>query len=150
MTTLTITWQRLVEDGETCPRCGGTGEEVRKAARALGQALAPLGIEVVLEEVELSFEEFERQPLDSNQILIGGRPIEEWLGAKAGKSPCCEVCGPNECRTLTVEGRVYEAIPQDLIIRAGLLAAAGLAGAGPRQPCCAPVEAAPRGKGCCP
>ncbi len=141
MKTLTIRWQRLVEGGETCPRCGDTGTEVRKAAEMLRQALAPLGIEVALEEVAIGREEFKRQPLESNRILIGGRPIEEWLGGTAGQSPCCDVCGPNECRTLTVDGQTHETIPADLIIRAGLLAAAGSSASGSDQPCCAPSKA---------
>lgn len=149
MKRLTIKWQRLVEGGKTCPRCGDTGEEVRKASASLGQALAPLGIEVVLEEVEMSGAEFKRQPLESNRILLDGRPLEEWLGAQTGQSPCCDVCGPHECRTVIVDGQPHEAIPADLIVRAGLLAAAGLAGKGQDQPCCGPKQFAPSGKGCC-
>jgi small redox-active disulfide protein 2 len=149
MKTLTINWQRLVEGGATCPRCGDTGVQVRRAAETLGRALAPLGIEVVLEEAELKLEEFKRQPLQSNRILIGGRPIEEWLGGTAGQSPCCEVCGPNDCRTLTVDGQTHEAIPADLVVRAGLLAAAGLTASVSEQSCCAPSEAAPTGESCC-
>lgn len=124
MKTLTIQWQRLVEGGETCPRCGDTGTEVRKAAADLGKALSPLGIVVVLEEVEISLAEFNRQPLESNRILLDGRPLEDWLGGESGQSPCCDVCGPNDCRTVTVDGQSYEAIPSDLIVRTGLLAAA--------------------------
>lgn len=150
MTTLTVQWQRLVEGGATCPRCGSTGDEVRKAANALGQALKPLGIEVALNEVEIGLPEFKNRPLESNRILIGGRSLEEWLGATAGQSPCCEVCGPNECRTVTVDGQTHETIPAALVIRAGLLAAAQLTSAGSEQSCCAPVVAGPNAKGCCP
>lgn len=153
MTTLTIQWQRLVENGETCPRCGDTGEEVRKAATTLGQALAPTGIEVRLVEVEIPMAEFEKAPLESNRILIEGRSIEEWLGGEAGQSPCCDVCGPNDCRTLTVDGQTYESIPADLIVRAGLLAAAGLVAPVRGQPCCCGPGTSPtgsgKGKGCC-
>lgn len=79
-----------------------------------------------LDEVGIGVLEFQRQPLESNRILIGGRPLEDWLGATAGKNPCCHVCGPNECRTLTVDGRTHEVIPAEVVIRAGLLAAAAL------------------------
>lgn len=41
MTDLTIAWQRLVDAGQTCPRCGDTGSEVRTAAATLTAALAP-------------------------------------------------------------------------------------------------------------
>ena len=149
MQRLTIKWQRLVEGGKTCPRCGDTGEEVRKASASLGQALAPLGIEVALEEVEISGAEFKRQPLESNRVLVNGRPLEEWLGAETGQSPCCDVCGPHECRTVMADGHSYETVPADLIVRAGLLAAAGLTGKGKDQPCCGSAQVPPSGKGCC-
>ena len=149
MKTLTIKWQRLVEGGETCPRCGSTGAEARKAADALGRALEHLGIEVVLQEVEISLQEFKRQPLESNRLLIDGRPLEEWLGGETGQSRCCDVCGPSDCRTVTVDGRTYEVIPADLIIKAGLLAAAGMSAWGSEQPCCAVVEPTAVSKGCC-
>lgn len=149
MKTLTIRWQRLVDDGKTCPRCSDTGEEVRKAADLLGRALEPLDIGVVLEEGEIGPQEFKQQPLESNRITIGGRAIEEWLAGATGQSPCCDVCGPNECRTLTVGGRSFEKIPAELIIKAGMLAAAGLTAPTPAQPCCKPIEAAPRGRGRC-
>ena len=48
--------------------------------------------------------------------------MEEWLGARAGDSPCCEVCGDRPCRTMEVDGQTYEAIPEDLIVKAAILA----------------------------
>ncbi|SJZ83227.1 protein of unknown function [Selenihalanaerobacter shriftii] len=30
MKDLKVKWQRLISDGETCPRCGGTEEELKK------------------------------------------------------------------------------------------------------------------------
>ena len=43
--------------------------------------------------------------------------------AATGSSPCCNECGDNECRTVEVDGQVHEAIPQELLVRAGLIAA---------------------------
>ncbi len=149
MRVLTIKWQRLIEGGETCPRCGDTGTELHKAAEMLRQALAPLGIEVALDEVEIGLEEFKRQPLESNRISIDGRSIEEWLGGTTGQSPCCDVCGPNDCRTVTVDGQTYEAIPADLIVRAGLLAAASSSPSVSAHSCCAPALVVPTRKSCC-
>lgn len=149
MKRLTIKWQRLVEGGRTCPRCGDTGEEVRRASASLGQALAPLGIEVVLEEAEISGDAFKRQPLESNRILLEGRSLEEWLGAQTGQSPCCDVCGRHECRTVNVDGQSHETVPADLIVRAGLLAAAELTGKAKDPSCCGPAPAdSPQGR-CC-
>ena len=52
--TLKIKWKRLISKGETCPRCGSTEEELRKAVSTLKKSFAPLGIKVILEKEELS------------------------------------------------------------------------------------------------
>lgn len=124
MKVLPMTWQRLVNDaGQTCPRCRDTGSEVQAAVKRLRQALAPLGVEPQFQTQELSEATFLAEPVVSNRILINGEPIEHWLGAQTGTSPCCEQCGDNECRTLAMDGQTYEVIPQALIVRAGLIAA---------------------------
>lgn len=125
MLILRLTWQRLVDnENRTCPRCGGTEEELDWAYLKLKEALSPLGIDVVLEKKELSFEGFKANPLASNQLLIADKTLEEWLAAKTGKSRCCNVCGDEECRTLEIGDQVYETIPASVIIKAGLMAAA--------------------------
>ncbi|BCS51888.1 DUF2703 domain-containing protein [Geobacter sp. SVR] len=124
MKTLSITWQRLLDDGKTCPRCGSTEIEVEKAVALLTQSLAPLGITVVLAKSDLNAEQFAKDTLQSNRIQIDGKLLEEWIGGETGQSQCCEVCGPNDCRTMTVESEVLEVIPAELIVKAGLLAAA--------------------------
>lgn len=127
MKTLTIRWQRLVnESGQTCTRCEETGNTVKTAFDKLKKALAVLDIEVELEKETLSFLIFTKDPLQSNRVWIGGRPLEEWIGATVGKSQCCDVCGDSECRTISTGQSTFDAIPEDLIIRAGLLAAAEL------------------------
>lgn len=132
MRTLPIVWQRLVgTQGTTCPRCRGTGEEVRRAVTQLRTALEPLGIEPVLEEREIDQAAFLQDPLQSNQVLISGKPLDDWLNGHTGSSRCCNECGDRECRTLEVEGQTYETIPQDLVVRAGLIAAAHLPDAAP-------------------
>ena len=121
---LPIVWQRLVsEQGSTCPRCHDTGEAVQHAVARLRQALEPLGITPQLQVHAIDEAAFLEDPLQSNQILIAGRPMEHWLGAATGSSRCCNECGDNECRTVEVDGQVHEAIPQELLVRAGLIAA---------------------------
>ncbi len=145
--TLTIKWQRLLYDGKTCPRCGSTESEVERAVTVLGQTLKPLSIDVVLEKGELSVEQFKQDTLQSNAIWINGRLLEDWLGAQTGQSECCDVCGPNDCRTMTVAGDVHEVVPVELIVKAGLLAAAQLVD---QKTCgCFPAAVWPGG-GCCP
>ena len=48
MTPLPILWKRLVDKGETCPRCGSTERNVVAAVAKLESGLQPLGICPVL------------------------------------------------------------------------------------------------------
>ena len=126
MSSLPIRWQRLVKDGRTCTRCGDTESEVRRATETLRQVLAPLGIEPQLEVANVDETAFLASPLESNRIWIADRPMEDWLSGTVGQSPCCSVCGDSDCRTVEIRGTVFETIPERLIVKAGLLAAAEL------------------------
>ena len=127
MKELTITWQRLVDaTGSTCPRCAGTQEEVQQAVDRLRAALEPLGVRPVLEMREIDPATFLQQPDQSNRIWVGGRPMEDWLGARSGSSQCCDACGDAECRTLEIDGTSHEVVPEALLVRAGLIAASQL------------------------
>lgn len=123
MKTLKIQWQRLVIDDQTCQRCGATETEVDKAVQSLKQSLNPLGIEVALDKITIKQAEFAKNPSKSNLIMIGDRPLEVWLQAQTGQSACCGPCGDADCRTIDVQGKIYETIPAELIIKAGLIAA---------------------------
>ena len=127
MKSLPIRWQRLISgDGKTCDRCQATFEEMQRAVGKLTQALRPLGIEPTLELKKMDEESFKANPSESNRIWIAGRPMEEWLGASIASSPCCSVCGESECRTVEVEGTVFETIPESLFLKAALVAASQL------------------------
>lgn len=148
MPTLKIRWERLVAEGQTCPRCRETEAQLEEAVRTLKQALASLGVDLDVEKVPLTSEQFAHAPLRSNRILVNGEPLERWLGGQTGQSPCCDVCGPAECRTLEMKGKTYEVIPANLIVEAGLLAALGRAPHRPAAPCCGP-SASKANAGCC-
>ena len=127
MKTLTIRWQRLVNQaGQTCPRCTDTGDTVEAAFTKLKKSMSELEIEVELKKETLNFTVFSKDPLQSNRLWIAGKPLEEWIGATVGKSQCCDVCGESECRTISIDQDIFEIIPENLIVRAGLLAAAEL------------------------
>jgi hypothetical protein len=82
---------------------------------------------------------FRAAPAESNRIWIDGKPMEKWLRARVASSPCCEVCGDLPCRTLEIDGQTDDAMPEDLIVRAGLIAASRLLSAetsAPASPCC--------------
>lgn len=123
MRQLAITWQRLVSAGGTCPRCDATYQHLQSAVARLKEALKPLDVEPVLQVREISESSFDKEPTQSNRIWIADRPIEEWIGADVGSSKCCSVCGKARCRTMEVEGAVFEDIPEAVIVKAALIAA---------------------------
>ena len=127
MKKLVIEWQRMLdEQKQTCPRCGSTEQEAEKAAQELNQLLNQSEIVVNLVKKAIDPVSFKKDVLQSNKILIAGKTLEEWVGAKTGQSKCCETCGDAECRTVEYADETHEAIPADLIVRAGLVAAARL------------------------
>lgn len=119
---LVISWQRLISEGDTCPRCGSTEGELGKAVLELKEKLKSRGIEVILKKQELTLEEFKKNPLSSNEIMLNGQSLENLLDAKTGHSKCCDVCGDEECRTIEMGEKDYETIPASLIVEAGLKA----------------------------
>lgn len=139
--TLAIRWQRLVDEkSQTCERCGSTEMELQTAFQGLEKSLAPLGIKVTLEKNALAPKTCVEDISQSNRIWIGERALEEWLGAKVGKSRCgfcCEELSDSvECRAIIFENEVYEIIPAILIIKAGLQAASQMLIVAPDEPCC--------------
>lgn len=124
MNPLVIVWQRLVVSGETCTRCGTTYESLQRAVTKLKEVLNPLGIEPTLEVKDIDEKMFQADPSTSNQIWIAGRPLEVWLNARVGSSRCCSVCGDSNCRTVEIGETVFESIPENLILKAALIAAA--------------------------
>lgn len=124
MKTMTVEWQRLIANGKTCDRCACTGGAAEAAFDKLKRCLIEVGIDVLLEMRALDKPAFEANPLESNRIRIDGTTLEQWLDGSTGQSQCCGPCGDTECRTITVDSKTYEAIPEELILRAGLLAAA--------------------------
>ena len=139
MKRLAIAWKRLVNEDETCPRCASTQHNLSAALAKLELVLRPLGIQPALQTQAIDDATFRAAPAESNRIWIDGKPMEEWLGARAASSPCCEVCGDLPCRTMEIDGQTYDAIPGDLIVKAGLMAASRLLDAetsAPASPCC--------------
>jgi len=124
MKVLPVVWQRLVnDDGKTCDRCGNTYLEMLRAIEILREKLTPIGIEPILRTKTISEDEFKKSPIESNKIWIANKPLEVWLEAKVGLSQCCAACGDECCRTLEVNSHIYETVPQELIVMAGLKAA---------------------------
>lgn len=122
---LKIRWQRRADrQGQTCDRCVRTLSEIHSAARKLQKALQPLGVDVPTVEISAA----EADSLEANRVWLNDRPLEEWLKADVGRSSCLGAFGKHECRALYVNGRRYEVVPEELLVKAGLMAAAKLVG----------------------
>lgn len=123
---LEIIWQRVTVGAETCERCGDTGDNVRRAVARLGEVLAQRGIEVALTQKVLP----PFAVAESNRIFFDGAALEDLLGAEVIMNhcqSCCDLLGAQtDCRALRLDGREYEALPEELIVRAGLLAGKAL------------------------
>lgn len=76
MKTLSSIRQRLVPNGQTCPRFEGTGNNIARAYQQLHEQLEPLGIAPMLEVQEIDDATFKAEPSASNRILIAGQPME--------------------------------------------------------------------------
>jgi hypothetical protein len=128
--TLEIEWQRMVdEDGRACCGSEATQKALENAYAELSESLGPKGIEVELRSTNFSPEECMGAPEQANRILIAGHSIAHWLNADVGTSPCQGFCkqalgDKGACQTLIYEGEAYEVAPAELIVKAGLLAAA--------------------------
>lgn len=127
MKQLSILWRRLVNSqGDTCDRCNATYQEIKHSVEKLKQCLRPLGIDPILKIEPIDEKSFKANPSESNRIWIAEKPIEEWLSASIGSSPCCSVCGKTECRTIQISGNNFEVIPEKIIISAALVATSHL------------------------
>mgnify|MGYP000067777492 CR=1 FL=1 len=119
MKKIEIIWQRLVDEkGTTCDRCNKTFLNLESAIEKLKPLLDTIGMEVSFNKKALSMEEFKKNPLASNEIIINGEKIEDILDLKIGQSCCCGPCGDSECRTIIDENGEKEEIEERLIIKA--------------------------------
>lgn len=119
MTTLEIEWRHLEQDGRTCLRCSDTSQSLQQVVTQLAAECEPLGVHIVDRETKLPPEQLS----ESNLILFNGTPLESILpGASAAASECpsCSdlVGRAGSCRTVSVEGRAFEALPASLIRQA--------------------------------
>ncbi len=137
--TLTIAWHKVSDDdGSICDLSTATQQTVDQASEELRRALAPNGIEVVVET--LVPEKAEGGDCLCNRVLIQGRFVDEWLGADLVKTSCSGCPNQKGCAetaesggcggqyNMIHQGKTYGIVPADLIVMAGLVAAADLTG----------------------
>jgi len=122
--TIDIEWRHLRVEGETCERCGDTGAVLRELVANLNRECAPRGVKVTLTETPLGPESIQ----ESNQVLIGGQPLEASTPAIQIGSSACASCGEltgreESCRTLELGSESFEVPPayliRDVICRLG-------------------------------
>ena len=103
----------------TCERCSLTGGAIMDVLEDLQPYFRQKNITARFRETILPDSQIE----ESNQVLINGVPLEEYLsGAEVVQTPCCScacITGQDEaeCRAIDVGDERYEAIPPDLLKR---------------------------------
>ena len=125
MKSLQIEWMHLDVNGETCERCGDTGNALRETVSSLQKELSALGCEIRMKETVLTSEEIAQ----SNQILFDGKQIEELIDLKTEHNycaSCSDLIGQEtECRSVIFHGERYDDVPPEAI-REAVFAALGL------------------------
>ncbi|HHW75847.1 MAG TPA: DUF2703 domain-containing protein [Xanthomonadaceae bacterium] len=124
MNTLEIEWRHLDQDGRTCLRCSDTLQSLQQVVSQLAAECASRGVTVAYRETKLSPEQLSQ----SNLILFNGLPLESVLPDAAASENECQSCGdlcgqPSFCRTVTVGGQTFEAIPAALVRQAACIVA---------------------------
>ncbi len=116
--TLIIEWKHIGKDvTSTCERCSLTGGAILNVLEDLQPYFRQKNIIARFRETVLPVSQIE----ESNQVLIDGIPLEEYLsGAQVVQTPCCScacITGQDEaeCRAIDYGGNRYEAITPDLL-----------------------------------
>lgn len=122
--TLKIRWKRVVDtSGRTASIHAAAETEIVAAYKSLKTSLEPLGVEVVLQKAEMSQEQFNQNPLNSNRIWLNGKALEMYLPeTKTG-----QIQDANSrvlFRTVSFGGKSFKEVPAKMIEHAGLIAAA--------------------------
>jgi len=119
MKTLTIIWKHYDKDGDTCNRCGKTGETIRQVVSKLTPELARHDIDLVYQEKKL-----EKDAIDqSNIVLLNGIPIEQYVPDTRVQYTPCDSCScltgvDTSCRAVVRNGRVHEDVSREMLIEA--------------------------------
>lgn len=115
---LTIEWKHIGNDiTDTCERCSLTGGAILEVLEELQPYFRWNKVTARFRETVLPDSQID----ESNQVVINGIPLEEYLSeARVVRTPCCScacITGQDEaeCRAIDVGDARYEAIPADLL-----------------------------------
>ena len=116
--TLIIEWKHIgTTVTGTCERCSLTGGAILDVLEELQPYFRQKNVSARFRETVLHDARIE----ESNQVIIDGIPLEEYLsGAEVVQTPCCScscITGQDaaECRAIDYGGDRYEAISPDLL-----------------------------------
>jgi hypothetical protein len=115
--TIVISWQHAKQ--EVCLGCKKPGldeDGIKSAAKSLEKRLTDKGIKVKWVEKDPD----PKAPAGTNDIWVCDIPVATWLGGQVATRPCCQ---GSVSRSMALDGRTYEVIPAELVVRAGLSAA---------------------------
>ena len=117
---LVIEWKHIGNNVTgTCERCSLTGGAILDVLEELQPYFRQKNVTARFRETVLPDARIE----DSNQVIINGTPLEEYLSdARVVQTPCCScacLTGQDEaeCRAIDYGGDRYEAITPDLLKR---------------------------------
>ena len=117
---LVIEWKHIgTTVTGTCERCSLTGGAILDVLEELQPYFKQKNVTARFRETVLPDSQIEQ----SNQVIINGIPLEEYLsGAQVVQTPCCScacITGQDEaeCRAIDVGNDRYEAIPAELLKR---------------------------------
>lgn len=126
--TLVIQWQKADTDAcLACTNSGATEKDIRQAFDKLTRQLAAKGIRVELVEKKAVTDTTVPETA-TGQMWVGDVPVETWLGANT-QSRICSACPAGKYgkghlhKSLILDGQVYDPIPVELMVRAGMNAA---------------------------
>ncbi len=129
---LVIRWQHAVcQNDNPCERCINTPLEIQQAFDDLKSSLTGLGITVTMEEKKIKHHD--------DRLFINDRDVIDLLKGERVKTACAncfdENGNPRTCTSLKLGEDIFEVIPAELIIKAGLMSASELITAPPEPPC---------------
>ena len=118
MKELKIEWKHYDKEGETCTRCNSTGNNIQKAIKVISRDSRFDKAKITFKETKLRAEEMP----ESNSVFINGEAIEDILRATASENYChscsCLAGAGTNCRTIELNGKSFEDIPENLILQA--------------------------------
>ena len=124
---IVLSWQRPDAAAcKGCEKCGITEKDMQKAAAELKNQLADKGIKVLVKP--RAAVKGETCAVSASNVWVCDVPLETWLAASVNTRPCdCKGSSqPMNCKALYLNGNEYQTIPPELVVDAGMRAAAML------------------------